>query len=155
MNRTRVTPARRWVTWLLLAIAAAIVLAQSQGLVHSLVHGQHFRGQTTAQGNAPEASREATAGSGHEHKHDDRDEARSPVGTRPDTSWLLRLFVGHDDESTCRLFDHSSHGELLQSVQAHLPPHMPAAAVLAVRATAKPPLAPTPSRARGPPTTTA
>jgi hypothetical protein len=154
VNRPRATAVRRWAATMLLVFSVALVLAQSQGLLHSVVHGQHFRAVTIAQDGALERPRlAADAGLGHDHKHRDHGEADEPVAAQPGAFWLLRLFVGHDDESTCRLFDQSSHTDFLALVTAQVLPPLPPAPVLAVRATPAPQLAPAPTRARGPPPT--
>jgi hypothetical protein len=67
---------RRVTVWFLLS---ALVLAQALGLMHRAVHLPH--GQAHAQ--------EHTL---HEH-------------TPHEHGWVAELFAGHDDDSTCRLFD--------------------------------------------------
>lgn len=57
-------------------LLSALVLAQALGLMHRAVHLPH--GQAHAQEHTP-----------HEHEH----------------GWVAELFAGHDDDSTCRLFD--------------------------------------------------
>ena len=78
---------RRWAislwTWLLVAM----VLTQSLGLMHNIVHG------------APaQVEREACALQSGKHE--------SVI-----TGWVAGLFAAHHDESDCRLYDQFSHGD--------------------------------------------
>ena len=154
MSRYCATAVRRWAAILLLWLVGALVLAQSQGLVHSLVHGHPFRGVASAPVHSLEVAGDGTEEFGPDHQHDEGHAAHDPAGPEFDASWLLRLFVGHDDESTCRLFDQSSHADCLPSLLALVLPPLPPVAALALRAIPTPQLAPVPSRARGPPTPT-
>lgn len=65
--------------WLL---ACALVLAQAVALLHGIAHMPRAHG-------APSGAKAAAHGA---HLH-----------------WTAALFAGHDDDSTCRLFDSLSH----------------------------------------------
>jgi len=70
---------RRVTVWLLLC---ALVAAQALGLMHRTVHLPHG----IAQGQA------------HAHSHDGDSHG-----------WVADLFAGHEDDSSCRLFDPLNH----------------------------------------------
>ena len=81
----RLPLARRAWASLLLVFASALLLAQTQGLMHRVVHLEHHE-----------------SASPHEHT--------SHHGDGEETDWVLRLFAAHDDGDTvCRLFDQSGH----------------------------------------------
>ena len=74
--------------WLLLAIV--LVAAQALGLMHRIVHGpQVVLGQELAASHAHDTAK------GHHDAHG--------------SAWVDQLFSGHDDDSTCRLFDPLNH----------------------------------------------
>ena len=68
---------RRVIVWLLLC---ALIAAQALGLMHRVVH-------------LPQ---------GQELAHEHHDHAHGHAHGR---GWIAELFAGHDDDSTCRLFD--------------------------------------------------
>lgn len=80
--------ARPGLLWIL---AFALVVAQAIGLMHRVVHGP----QAVIAHAYAEAHDSADAHDGHEHDHDH--------------GALAALFSGHDDDSTCRLFDPLNH----------------------------------------------
>jgi len=93
---------RRWVGTLLLAWALG--LAQSQALVHRIVHAEHQHPDSSHahHGAAPvHPADDGLHGPGFaEHGH---------VGDSGVSDWVLRLFGGHGDDTVCRLFDQSGH----------------------------------------------
>ena len=89
---TRLPLARRAWASLLLVFASVLLLAQTQALMHRVVHHEHHE-----------------SASQHEHAshHDDGQAAH----------WVLRLFAAHDDGDTvCRLFDQSGHSASMPTV---------------------------------------
>lgn len=78
--------------WLL----CALVAAQALGLMHRIVHLPH--GPWQAHEHAHEYAHEHA----HEHAHAD---AHGHEGL----GWVADLFAGHDDDSSCRLFDPLNH----------------------------------------------
>jgi hypothetical protein len=79
---------RRGLFWLL---AFALVGAQALGLMHRIVHGPQVAiGHEFA---AQHEQRGREGGHDHDNAH----------------GWLGVLFSGHDDDSTCRLFDPLGH----------------------------------------------
>jgi len=82
---------------MLLVLASALLLAQTQGLMHRVVHiGTHH----------------TVASHGH-IDHIDHD----GHGAGDEVNWVLRLFAAHDDGGTqCRLLDQSGHSASLPSV---------------------------------------
>jgi hypothetical protein len=106
-------PLARSMAWLFTAyLVCALLLAQTLGLMHGVVHdGVH------------EAGREhhvqaISADLNHNHGHSD--EGAHPGG------WLESLFSSHDGGADCRLFDQASHGSaaatFAQSSLPTLPP---------------------------------
>jgi hypothetical protein len=72
-------------------LALALVLAQTLGLLHGVVH-------------SPLAESAASA-----HAVDS--------STKPDT-WVERLFAGHSDESDCRVYDQLRHADAAPTLAA-------------------------------------
>lgn len=93
--------ARRGLLWLL---AFALVAAQALSLMHRVVHGP--QADIAPAFAAQQADDE---GDSYDHGHDH--------------GWLAALFSGHDDDSTCRLFDALGH---------HIAPAVAAAALPAL-----------------------
>lgn len=99
--RSRSTPTAS--AWLWAWLVAAIFLAQSLGLIHSVLH--------SATPHGVHVGVDLQAGT-----HEDAD-----------SNGLARLFLGHDNASDCRLYDQVSHGDgmptaaLLQLAVAHPP----------------------------------
>ncbi len=73
-------------------LVLALVWAQSLGLWHSVVHGNVFHGDRTADVH---------------HATPELDHA---------SSLLERLFAGHDGDADCQFFDQHSHGNVLTGV---------------------------------------
>ena len=109
-------PAARFTAWLLLGyLAGALLLAQTFGLMHGVVHsGEHVAGN---EHHVQLASAE------HGHAHGDEDIHSG--------GWLASLFSSHDDGGAdCRLFDQASHGSAAPAfVQSSLPTLPPSVAV--------------------------
>ena len=82
---------RLW-PWLLVF---ALVAAQALGLMHRVVHGPQVA-----------IGHEQVADDTHAHAHAD---AHADAGCDHGQGWLSQLFTGHDDDSTCRLFDPLNH----------------------------------------------
>lgn len=82
---------RAWWATMLLLWASVLMLAQTQGLMHRVVHvGQH----------------ELVSPRDHAD-HSDGEE----------THWVLRLFAAHEDSGTqCRLFDQSGHSATMPTL---------------------------------------
>jgi hypothetical protein len=115
-------------SWLWAWLVAAMLLAQSLGLMHNVLH--------TA---APQGVHAGAA---------------LPAGPHEDagSSWLARLFSGHDNASDCRLYDQVSHGDGIPTAALlQLPALQPLALtqVMQALAPAKPTIR---LQARGPPT---
>ena len=77
-------------------LACTLLLAQTLGLMHGVVH-------------VPSAH---VHSSGHEHDHADAADADHGTG------WLASLFSLHDGDSDCRLFDQASHGSTVPALVA-------------------------------------
>jgi len=106
----------------------AMLLAQSLGLMHTMVHAAAVRHV------------EHQDGGSHAEQH-----GRTGAG------WLDLLFATHDDESDCRLFDQVSRGDCLPAQAQPCVPTQGAADPGATRK-ASYPLAPAAfAQARGPP----
>lgn len=91
---TRQTLAQRIGAGWVLALACALLLAGTQGLVHQVVHAPLH--------DAASAHDLADEHAAHRHTGDD------------ELPWLARLFAAHDDGDTvCRLFDQSGHPAVL------------------------------------------
>ena len=121
-----------WLAWLV----AALLLAQGQGQLHAIAHGHAAAGQHA----------------GHEAHADDR--AHADDGTHDHDqfgNWLLRLFVNHDGESACRLFDQSAQGSCIPSFATLAPAFPPTATRNDFLALTQPLPAPVLVRVRGPP----
>lgn len=86
---------RSWLPWLL---AFALVAAQALGLMHRIVHGPQ-----TAIGPRAHAEHLHLAGA------DDQAHAHARAGAHTHVHGLEALFSGHEDDSTCRLFDPLNH----------------------------------------------
>jgi hypothetical protein len=78
---------RRAAWWLL---AWVLVVAQVSGLMHRIVHGP-----------------QAVAGPDRAHAHSHTD-----ASDHHGAGWVAELFSGHDDDSSCRLFDPLNHDAL-------------------------------------------
>ena len=118
--------------WLL----CALVLAQAQGLMHGIVHGH------------PEPARHGLHAPGaldHGEVGDGR------VRDGPGLHWVLRLFSGHGDAPTCRLFDQLGHADCLPGVPALVLPLQPAPRFVDIFEAQQPSLPPALIQARSPP----
>ena len=104
-------PAVRFITWLLMGyLACTLLLAQTLGLMHGVVHeaGNERHAQ------APSADHSHSYGDGSTHPGD----------------WLESLFSSHDGGADCRLFDQASHGSAAPTLaQSSLPTLPPSVAV--------------------------
>ena len=88
-----------------ITLAWALLLAQTMGLMHGVVHGNG----RSAQEHPP-----------HSLAHPD-----SP-GHPAHDNWLTSLFSSHDSEPDCRLYDQASHGSAAPAVaSASLPEVLP------------------------------
>lgn len=95
-------------TALIVAVLAALVLAQALGLMHGIAHFQRAAAVAGAMvaADAPQAA------------------ASEP----PPSGWLQALFTGHDRDGGCELYDQLSHADVLCGVPAlHLPSALPPA----------------------------
>jgi hypothetical protein len=112
-------------------VLGALLVAQTLGLMHGLVHEQ-------------------PAGDGHEIElsHQHGDEASGLHGE----GWLHKLFASHEEEgSQCRVFDHQSHSAPLLSVAALTLPSALQAFTAAIRLVCRPAASAASFDARGPP----
>lgn len=106
-------PPARSMAWLLTAyLVCALLLAQTLGLMHRVVHdGAHEAGRD---------HHVQAISADHDHNHGHGDEGVHSGG------WLESLFSSHDGGADCRLFDQASHGSaaptLAQSSLPTLPP---------------------------------
>ena len=82
--------------WLL----TAMVLAQTLGFMHNIVH-------------APAAQHGGQTCLLHTEVHT---EVHAGAQERAANAWLADLFAAHDDESDCRLYDQFSHGDCMPAV---------------------------------------
>lgn len=104
---------RRALLWL---TVVALIAAQALGLMHGVTHKPH-----------------GVTHSPHGGAHGLH--ARQSPGMHADTGerghgWVMRLFAGHDEDSTCRLFDQLGHGDAVPAVPAIELPLVPAAFLL-------------------------
>ena len=129
---TRQTLAQRiWAGWVL-ALACALLLAGTQGLVHQVVHAPLH-----------------DAASAHDHADQHATHGHTGDGA---VSWLARLFAAHDDGDTvCRLFDQSGHSAVLPSVALPGLPLLASPMHIACLAAPAPALRAALAQARGPP----
>jgi hypothetical protein len=77
----------------MVVLALVLLLSQALGLLHGIVHGP-----SSATGHAVHVA--------HEMGEPDRDAER----------FFSRLFSGHEDDADCRLYDQSSHFDLMPDV---------------------------------------
>lgn len=112
MRRLPHAPARPQ-AWL---VVFALLLAQTLGLMHGVVHGGVH---------APRMSLTLHAGGQEsQHLHDHDPDAGQNAG------WLASLFASHEGEPDCRLFDQASHGSAVPVVALlNLPTVLPSLAV--------------------------
>ncbi len=101
----------RFTAWVLMGyLAGALLLAQTLGLMHGVVHSAEYLAGNEHHVQAP----------GAEHSHALGDAEPHPGG------WLEALFSSHDGGADCRLFDQASHASaapaLVQSCLPTLPP---------------------------------
>ena len=109
-------PPARFTAWLLMGyLAGALLLAQTLGLMHGVVHSGEHRAGNQHHVQLPDA----------EPSHAHGDDALHFGG------WLASLFSSHDDgDADCRLFDQASHGSAAPAfVQSSLPTLPPSVAV--------------------------
>lgn len=88
----------RSLAWLL---ACTLLLAQTLGLMHGVVHGNQAHVRS----------------SGHEHHVHDHDHPDAAEADHGD-GWLESFFPSHDGEPDCRLFDQASHGSAAPAMAA-------------------------------------
>ena len=74
----------------LFALVLCLLLSQSLGFMHGIVHAPHSQH--------------------HQHQHSTQFEETT---SEAHTSWVAELFAGHNEESTCQVFDQLSHGSAL------------------------------------------
>ena len=109
-------PPARSMAWFLVGyLACALLLAQTLGLMHGVVHSREHVAVSEHHVQVPDA----------EHSYAHGDEELHPGG------WLESLFSSHDDgDADCRLFDQASHGSAAPAfVQSSLPTLPPSVAV--------------------------
>ena len=132
----RLAPGRRafaLAAWLL----CALVLAQAQGLMHGIVHGH------------PEPAGHALHAPGLAPDH--HEAGSSQMHHVLEQNWVLRLFGGHGEDATCRLFDQLGHADCLPGVPALVLPLQPAPRFVDIFEAQQPSLPPALIQARGPP----
>jgi len=108
-------PARP-LAWL---VVFALLLVQTLGLVHGVVHAPHMPQMQWHDGGHHSAQEQ-------QHRHDDG------LDADPDAGWLASLFSSHEGDSDCRLFDQASHGSAAPAVALLSLPMVPPAFVVAI-----------------------
>ena len=107
-------PPARSMAWLLTAyLVCALLLAQTLGLMHGVVHDV----DDGLLLEAPNAS--------HNHAHGQSDDDR--IG-----GWLESLFSSHDSGADCRLFDQASHGSAAPALAHSSLPTLPPSLAVAI-----------------------
>ncbi|AEG94126.1 hypothetical protein [Ramlibacter tataouinensis] len=121
------------------ALVLALLLAQSLGLVHRVLH-------------APALGAGPAAALAHAHAPDHEvADAHGEDAYAHAIGWLAELMASHEESGDCRLFDQQSHGDVVLHL-AVLGDSAPAApAPLAKPALAVPATPAAPFHARGPP----
>ncbi len=95
-----------------LLLACAMLLAQTLGFMHGVVHGPIYGSYTAAGSNV-----QVTLQSGGD-------------GFEPSVNWVDKLFSSHQGANDCRLFDQASHGSAAPQLAAlALPVVLPPIAV--------------------------
>ena len=89
-------------------LACTLLLAQTLGLMHGVVHVPQAHVHSSGHHHDHDHEHE------HEHEHDHADAADADHGT----GWLASLFSLHDGDSDCRLFDQASHGSTVPALVA-------------------------------------
>lgn len=118
---------------LLAWLALLVVLAQTQGLLHGVVHAPQGVASHAAAGVPMPAAAPANA------------------GRQADLHWVARLFLDHEDASACRLFDQVNHADCLPGVPLLALPLQLAGVFPGIFEAPAPCLAPARVQARGPP----
>ena len=133
---------RSWARGLWAWLLVAMVLAQTLGFMHTIVHALTPNQSHPASSVylLPEHIGEHTHGSAHAASHEPLHEG-----------WLAQLFNTHGDTSDCRLFDHVSHGDGLPGVPALTIPTLTLPVFLPVFEAVLPLATAALVRARGPP----
>ncbi len=90
-----------------LLLACAMLLTQTLGFMHGVVHGPVYGSYTAAGSNV-----QVTLQSGGE-------------ACEPSANWVDNLFSSHQGDNDCRLFDQASHGAALQLAALVLPVVLP------------------------------
>ena len=104
--------ASRLTLWMPLLLACAMLLAQTLGFMHGVVHGPIY-GSYSAAGSDGQVTLQSA------------DESCAPSA-----NWVDKLFSSHHGENDCRLFDQASHGSAAPQVAAlALPVVLPPMAV--------------------------
>ena len=120
---------------MLLLWASALLLAQTQGLVHRVVHAGEY---------------ESVSPRDHADHVDHTDHIDHPDGE--ETHWVLRLFAAHEDGGAeCRLFDQSGHSATMPTVPTPGLPLLAGPRHVACHEAPPPSPASTLTLARGPP----
>ena len=101
--------------WVPLLLACALLLSQTLGFMHGVLHAP-IRGSFTAAGSNVQLALPALPSAS---------EAGQPLG-----NWMDALFSSHRGDNDCRLFDQASHGSAATPVAAlALPVVLPSFAV--------------------------
>ena len=108
-------PPARLMVWLLMGcLAGALLLAQTLGLLHGVVHEDGREHHVQA----------LSADQNHNHGHGDQG-AHSG-------GWLASLFSSHDGGADCRLFDQASHGSAAPASALSSLPALPPSVAVAI-----------------------
>ncbi|MEO6292404.1 MAG: hypothetical protein ABIO88_07250 [Burkholderiaceae bacterium] len=140
MNTVRVNKPSNWASQAaspvrLFALVLSLLLAQTLGFMHGIEHAPRTQLPTMPLVQFQSPVSDASAG--------------TFVATR--TGWLIDLFAGHSDESTCQVFDQLSHGSALLGQALVVAPLALASFFLDTYRGATPPHQRSLIQARGPP----
>ena len=112
-------PPARLMVWLLMGyLAGALLLAQTLGLLHGVVH------EAGREHHVQALSVDQVHNHGHNHSHGDQG-AHSG-------GWLASLFSSHDGGADCRLFDQASHGSAAPASALSSLPALPPSVAVAI-----------------------
>lgn len=122
MRRLPHAPARP-LAWL---VVFALLLAQTLGLIHGVVHGGAHASHMSHVSHMQLPVSAIAGGQEQQHVHDDGLDAGHDAGL------LASLFSSHDGDSDCRLFDQASHGSAAPAVAPLSLPMVPPSFVVAI-----------------------
>ena len=102
------SPLTAALVWALVAmLALSLLLGQTLGLVHAVLHGEAIAYAHRQHAAHDEHQHESDHDNGHDHGIESWQAKRAAPGAA-----LEALFGEHEDSSNCRLFDQSSHADV-------------------------------------------